>query len=483
MDSTVFALLATITTIDSVDKIFILNYISLIEGKTYQAIRNGVKRKYFKPLIGSEEYLVSEDFDPNFDEGNVIATHIITRNQLQMDYPSYTDYAAMIEYERDIKEDLSFYYYNVDKEKMIITRIEIDEFISRIEGNKLKKEDDKLINIQSLVNNLVRYEPEIKLISAENIGAVLMAPMLDEKQFLSKINKIMKKISELIGLEEVKKFANDLVNCVYYDRFCTDNTPDEIEQLLSQYNSNMLFLGEPGTGKTTVSKLMAELLKELGLISSSKITFITPDALIGKYVGHSEANTKELIAQNEGGVIVLDEAYQLAIGERNFSGKVLPIILKEMEKSSDTSIGLVDKKNKVSFIFLGYKKEMEELIEMNSGFISRVPNKIEFKNYKEEELYQIVVNRAKKQFKALSINEEAEAEIKRIIKLAIKQDNFGNARFAEGLINKIINQHKTNVVRDKRKDDFVITLADISSDILQELGITGKQKTIGFSMS
>ena len=226
-------------------------------------------------------------------------------------------------------------------------------------------------------------------------------------------------------------------------------------------NKHMVFTGNPGTGKTTVAEIIAPLFYELGYLETSKVAFVAAEDLIAGYVGQTAIKTKNLIQQNQGGIIVIDEAYILSSPAQQFGNEAITVILKEMEK------------NKTMFIFAGYKKEMEDFIKMNSGLKSRVNTYVQFDDYSEKELLAMFMNRLKNTNKnnnsknKLTISIKALKKIKETIKFGKKEQDFGNGRFVKNIFDITLMEHAKNTkdaIDDKKL--YQITEKDIPDDIL-----------------
>lgn len=168
-----------------------------------------------------------------------------------------------------------------------------------------------------------------------------------------------------------------------------------------------------------------------------------------------------MIQQNQGGIIVIDEAYILSSPAQQFGNEAITVILKEMEK------------NKTMFIFAGYKKEMEDFIKMNSGLKSRVNTYVQFDDYSEKELLAMFMNRLKNTNKnnnsknKLTISIKALKKIKETIKFGKKEQDFGNGRFVKNIFDITLMEHAKNTkdaIDDKKL--YQITEKDIPDDIL-----------------
>lgn len=253
-------------------------------------------------------------------------------------------------------------------------------------------------------------------------------------------DKEMEKLNSLIGLDEVKNEVNKLIN---YLKF-VQKIKDKVN--LDKINLNMVFKGNPGTGKTTVARIMANLLYSLGFLENNLVKEATPRDFIAGYVGKTALKSKKLLDKYKGGVIFVDEAYSFnhEKGEMNYSDEAIAEIIKEMEN-----------KNTV-FIFSGYNKEMDDFINLNQGLKSRVGYIINFNDYTEEELLEIFNKKLEKD--GFKIYDTALEEIKNIIKAKKQEKNFGNGRMIDNLYNKILLEHASlNYEEDDEEKLLTIT--------------------------
>lgn len=258
------------------------------------------------------------------------------------------------------------------------------------------------------------------------------------------------KLKELIGLDNVKTQIHKIQCKMEFDK----KREKAGISCKTISNKHMCFYGPPGTGKTTVARIITGIFYNLGIIKENKCIEINGELLKGAYIGHTAIKTKAIIEKSYNGILFIDEAYLICDNEKNngFGKEALGVILKEMEDNRDSLI----------VIFAGYEKEMNEFINMNSGLKSRIGNYIFFENYSSKELCTILNKMCKDNH--YSITKEALLECEKIFNLQLNSDkNFGNGRFSETLLNKIIEQHALNFEQKSYKDKNLnkLTIQDI----------------------
>ena len=278
----------------------------------------------------------------------------------------------------------------------------------------------------------------ISSLNHNHVREVLVKDEVALKQLLSRRkqnNEVGKdhveELSKLIGLANVKKEINDLYNLVKVQKMRESNG-----MKVSDISYHCVFTGNPGTGKTTVARIVAGIYKELGVIKKGHLVETDRSGMVGEYVGQTAPKTNAIIDSALDGVLFIDEAYSLTQGGQNdFGMEAISTLLKRME----------DDRNRLVVILAGYTKEMEDCIKANSGLQSRFNHFIEFPDYTSEELMQIFNFIAKKN--DYIISEGANSKIALIIDDAVKHKDeyFGNARYVRNLFEKIITQQANRI--------------------------------------
>lgn len=253
-----------------------------------------------------------------------------------------------------------------------------------------------------------------------------------------------KKLQALIGLRAVKEAVRALVDSIQqnYIRELAEEPPIE-------YSLNKVFLGNPGTGKTTVAKLYGEILVSLGLLSNGEVVVKNPSDFVGAFVGHSEQQTKGILAAAVGKVLVIDEAYGLYGGGDNqgmtsdpFRTAVIDTIVAEVQSvpGDDRCV-----------LLLGYKNQMEKMFQnVNPGLSRRFPitSGFTFDDFSDEELHKILDLKLKNQ--GYEITDRGATVVMEMLKRARNRPNFGNAGEIDILLNDAKARHQTRLKGDSQ---------------------------------
>lgn len=248
-----------------------------------------------------------------------------------------------------------------------------------------------------------------------------------------------KKLNDLIGLESVKESISELKDYI------------AIEKMRNRGDSNlniglhMAFLGKPGTGKTTVARILGEILKEIEILPSGHIVECDRSDLVAEYIGQTAVKTQKKIQEAIGGILFVDEAYTLAKSNftngSDFGQEAIDTLLKEME----------DNRGQLVCIFAGYEKEMESFFNSNPGLKSRIPNILSFEDYSKEDLKSILGFYLKE--RGLIGSDKYMNSIVEIADRKRRSRNFANARTIRNLFEASLkNQAKRLMLQSKIKE-------------------------------
>lgn len=307
----------------------------------------------------------------------------------------------------------------------------------------IKSIDDKIKELEA-----DEYKEDAELIKKIEFG------IEDIKNNVDAIySKYINELDQLIGLAEVKEEIKKLINYLIFIKKVNNKIK------LDNINLNMIFRGNPGTGKTTVAKIVAKILCELGFLKKNQVFETKPVDFIAGYVGQTAIKAKNTIEKAAGGVILIDEAYTFAQSKDESGHSFVPEAITEIIKEMET-------KNTV-FIFSGYCKEMDEFIELNPGIKSRIAYDIEFKNYTKEELFLMFDNKIKNAGLELTI--KAKEVLLEKIEKKMKSKNFGNGRMIDNLFDEVLREHASNNIYEIDENKLLLITEESIENIKTKL--------------
>lgn len=238
--------------------------------------------------------------------------------------------------------------------------------------------------------------------------------------------------SNIIGMQDLKMRIKEIYAQVLIAKKRVEAGLKGNNQVL-----HMVFMGNPGTGKTTIARMVATLFREVDVLEKGHFIEADRSDLVGEYIGHTAQKTKDLIHKALGGVLFIDEAYSLARGgEKDFGKEAIDTLVKCMEDHHDELI----------IILAGYPDEMEDFLTINPGLASRFPIQLSFKNYNAKELLEIAFGMIEE--REYCLTNEAERKLhQHLASLCVgRYENFSNARYVRNLIEEAIRKHAWRVI-------------------------------------
>ena len=258
------------------------------------------------------------------------------------------------------------------------------------------------------------------------------------------LDELLGELDSLVGLDKIKQNVKSLINLMKVRRLREEN-----DLPVPPMSLHLVFMGNPGTGKTTVARLIARLYHAIGVLSKGQLVEVDRSGLVAGFVGQTATKTSDVIKSALGGVLFIDEAYALAPGEGNtndFGQEAIDTLLKAME----------DNRKDLVVIVAGYEALMERFIASNPGLESRFNRYFLFEDYNGEELYKIFSSMCEKNRYALT--EEGTDFVKSYLKelYETRDDNFGNARDVRNFFENVVSVQADRVaaMEAPEKDDL-----------------------------
>ena len=297
----------------------------------------------------------------------------------------------------------------------------MQEFDQRIEDEKSDGYFYGVHTVKKIIGSIVR-KMEIVNTGEQGCSVITREAVIDEQNASNEtIEHGFDDFSSMIGMDTVEMRLREVVNQIHYARSTG---------MGKKPCMHMFFVGNPGTGKTTVARILGNELKKQNILRVGKFFEHNGRDLCGQYVGQTAPKTEAICHQAYGSILFIDEAYSLASdnSSNDYGKEAISTLITEMENHYDDLV----------VIFAGYPEEMEQLLALNPGMRSRVPYTIEFPNYSREDLYLIFSKISSAHFPhAPGFDEEARRFFLRISQQLLESKSFGNARFVRNLYERV----------------------------------------------
>lgn len=305
-------------------------------------------------------------------------------------------------------------------------------------GDIISLSDEDLIHIRNIGRKGVE-EIKQKLADIPNLP----------KTILQQKTNYMAMLDELIGLTDIKEQIRKITAFAKMKQEMSDSGKGNLPIAL-----NMEFVGNPGTAKTTVARILAGVFYETGILSSKEMIEVGRADLVAEYVGQTAIKVKNVFQKARGKVLFIDEAYSLVEnGKSDFGDEAINTIVQEMENNRERTI----------VIFAGYPEKMESFFSRNPGLRSRVPFSINFSDYSAEDMVKIVELEAKK--REFSISKDGLEKIRDICSEAVLHSDMGNGRFCRNLIEHSILGYASRIYGNDNEDankNYILTSEDFA---------------------
>ena len=344
----------------------------------------------------------------------------------------------------------------------------LKEFINHEfeEGSETPKDDDTPENDEptseesedDTPENIVLPDGEIEQNGNISVKVEILRPIANPREELDK----------LVGCSDIKRRMDELVALTSYNKMMREMFPDNKQHEVSLHS---VFLGRPGTGKTTVCKIFGSLLRKAGALSKGHVVVCDRGTFIGTLWGDEERSMRQVLEIAKGGVLMIDEAYLLNGSNANDPGKmVIQLLMNVLADETQRDIAIV---------LCGYKEPMKKLLDLNPGLQSRFPNKFEFPDFTIDELLEITKRRVEDYH--YTFTTEAWKKYVSILSAAYQSrdpQTWGNARFIGNQLERIYIQHASRCV--KQQSSGKSELLSLTPEDIVSIEVPRQKTKIGF---
>lgn len=411
----------------------------VLKEKLNTSLRENLKKEFLNFMIyialvddkfgDKEQRFIKEQL--GFEITYTLAAAIKSRNKLTENYgnemPLTFKYFVLSNAGRKIKADI---YDNKEAKYLAQTYRKLGQ--SYIAGNDEagQEEIDALsrycVMLDDNLKQFALLRPDAKTVPIDKDIEEDTAPEINADELIAELNS-------LTGLKAVKEDVNALINLIKVQKM-----REEMGMKQSSVNKHLVFMGNPGTGKTTVARMLSKIYKAIGVLERGHLVEVDRSGLVCGYIGQTATKVQDVVESALGGVLFIDEAYTLTNnkGEGDFGQEAVDTLLKAMEDHRDDLIVIV----------AGYTNLMEEFLESNPGLRSRFNKFIMFEDYTAEEEIEILKSMCKNQDYVLS--DDAKEEATRFFndRCENKTDSFANARDVRNYLEKAISNQATRIV-------------------------------------
>ena len=326
-------------------------------------------------------------------------------------------------------------------------------------------DDDDEINIEAFPEGSVHKIEDLSFPD----GTIDQNDKISVKvEVLRPIANPKEELDKLVGCTDIKQRMDELVALTGYNKLMSKMFPNSKQHEVSLHS---VFLGRPGTGKTTVCKIFGSLLRQAGALSKGHVVVCDRGTFIGTLWGDEERSMRQVLEMAQGGVLMIDEAYLLNGKHENDPGKLVVQLMMNI---------LADETQRdIAIVLCGYKEPMEKLLESNPGLQSRFPNKFEFSDFSIDELLEITRRRVKEY--EYEFTPEAWDKYREILTKAYSlrdPKTWGNARFVANQLERIYIQHAMRCVKQRPSDKRQLRL--LTHEDILPIEVPKEKRRIGF---